>query len=226
MNYQIVKKFPVPEVDPEEFDSDAEREMWEWVCELLAHGYLKDAKVHPRTFCLVEGIEEQVITKYKRNKVKGKDYKITSRTLLNGHSYTPDLYLAPFTNGTPFIDMANCLGWICTAGRNDLITPETGFYIEVKSLTYSKYNNHREFAINQKWMWEKHHVYVNRVDPRKLFRKTFCPVSLYFMKNRKDLTIRKPFANCHLLSERRGGLFRGDCRVVNRMIDPDDILTM
>jgi len=36
-------------------------------------------------------------------------------------------------------------------------------------------NMERLFKVNQKWMWQKHGVYVNLVKPQDLFQRTFTP---------------------------------------------------
>jgi hypothetical protein len=46
----------------------------------------------------------------------------------------------------------------------------TKSWIDVKG-GYSIYNNHREFAINQKLMMQVYGIYVQKVEPIKLFKR-------------------------------------------------------
>jgi hypothetical protein len=40
---------------------------------------------------------------------------------------------------------------------------------------FDQNNMERLFKVNQKWMWQKHGIFVNLIKPQELFQKTFTP---------------------------------------------------
>jgi hypothetical protein len=47
-------------------------------------------------------------------------------------------------------------------------------WIEVKP-SFDQNNMTRLFVINRKWCWDKHEIFINLVQPHKLFEETFTP---------------------------------------------------
>ena len=88
--------------------------------------------------------------------------KTVDKHLFHKHYYTPDFtfkvvadILRPY-----FIDT------LCQ--RTDYITTD------VKG-NFNPYGDGRDFPVNQKWTWDKFEVYVEKIVPDKLFKKTWCP---------------------------------------------------
>lgn len=108
---------------------------------------------------------------------------INNKSALQKHIYTPDFkvqfsqnpivkQLFPFTQNQVFIDVKG------------------GFSI---------YNNHSQFSVNRKWVYQKYGVYVYKVEVQKLFKKSFVPEScLYTAKLHK---LRKKYENYSLIEE-------------------------
>jgi hypothetical protein len=110
--------------------------------------------------------------------------KVGKRSLLRSHSYTPDYLL--YAEGTI-----------------DPFYPKTGLiYVDVKG-GFSLYNNHREFSINQKWIYQKHGTYINKVVPEKFFKKMWVPEKARLTE--KTQKVRKKYEECRTVEEFRNG---------------------
>lgn len=137
------------------FDSQEEHDFNEWIKEALGAGYIQDACYHPETYVLIPRAARKV------NKTMKTKIKTIEKFLFHEHCYTLDFC---FEATDKFQQLDHKL--ISTNNRQ--------YYIDVKG-GFSIYNNHREFSINQKIMLEKYNIYVNMVEPKKMFKHTFCP---------------------------------------------------
>jgi len=160
-----------------EFDSEEERLFYLYLEELKDNGYVRDFTFHVDSFVLSEPVKYSWA---KKMKTKSKEME---STLLQGHVYTPDFkiiwnpkgyerfYFNIFDENKLFdkVPFVNNIG----NDGNDI-----GSYIEVKP-SFDMNNMQRLFSINQKWMWEEHKIYVQKVIPigknTCLFAKTFVP---------------------------------------------------
>lgn len=164
-----------------EFDSQDEIEFYIWLKCMESMGMVCSIAVHPRTYVLFEG-ERFSMKETMKTKVKQ-----VERSVLQPHTYTPDFQ---------FHSADARLGYLINMYPAYPGPMATAYIVDVKNKAYSIYNNHREFSINQKWMQQKNGTHVNMVDPRKLFKQTFVPEEIRYMKNRKVPTVRKPFIKC------------------------------
>ena len=160
-----------------EFDSEEERLFYLYLEELKDNGYVRDFTFHVDSFVLSEPVKYSWA---KKMKTKSKEME---STLLQGHVYTPDFkiiwnpkgyerfYFNIFDENKLFdkVPFVNNIG----NDGNDI-----GSYIEVKP-SFDMNNMQRLFSINQKWMWQEHKIYVQKVIPigknTCLFAKTFVP---------------------------------------------------
>lgn len=169
-------------------DSNEEIFFLMWAFELKESGYISDIK-RAKTYSL----SNPVIHTYKKitqlkSKVKeeNKDQK-----LLGPHEYTPEFEIVWTKKGVEkfiwkyeswnnnknidikfdktFIGHEN---FIPQVNNSDNFTLKT--LIEVKPM-FDQNNMTRLFKINQKWVWDKYHLFVNLVYPQKLFNITFTP---------------------------------------------------
>jgi hypothetical protein len=144
------KKKEKPVYKEIEFDSNEEIEFYMWCEEAKEAGIISDFKYHPHTYELCEKktytIEKQLKTKV----------KTVERELLKPHVYTPDFWVSGHTKG--------------------IFKFENDFYkvIDVKG-GFQQFHDSKVFSMNQKWMHEKHGIYVEKIVPEDFFKKTFCP---------------------------------------------------
>ena len=147
-----------------------------WLEELKESGINIDWRYEPDSFIL----SEKITFPYQKTMKSGKS-KIIEKHLLNPHVYTPDFMI---------IDKSQIL--------KDLFHSNSEFiWIDTKG-TWANRGATQEFSINQKWIYQKHGIYVNKVIPEKLFFKTFAP-----KKVRITPVTKKPtkFTKCKTVHE-------------------------
>ena len=136
--------------------------------------YCVEYTYQPDSFVLAEKFEYAVDLK-----LKTKTNRI-AKTLLQAHVYSPDFLIEWTQKG---IEKFCQRIWHHRVTEREkkistskifLLCSSSESYIDVKG-GFSIYNNHREFSINQKWMLQKHDIYVQKIDPIKIFQKTFYP---------------------------------------------------
>lgn len=167
-----------------EFDSEEERLFYLYLEKLKAEGFVKDYTYHVDKFVLSDPV---LYTWFKQMKTKE---KCMESTLLQGHIYTPDFRIHwnydkayevfyhdifdEVQHGVlPFINNINNRG------------EDVGSYVEIKP-AFDMNNMTRLFTINQKWIFQEHRIYVQKIIPVKLFEKTFVPEEAkYTAKTRK-----------------------------------------
>lgn len=106
--------------------------------------------------------------------------KVGKKSLLRAHTYTPDYLL--YSEGT----------------LSPLYPTTELIYVDVKG-GFSLYNNHREFSVNQKWIYQKHGVYVNKVVPETFFKQMWVPEKARLTP--KTGQIRKKYAECRTVGD-------------------------
>lgn len=156
------------------FDSDEEVFVAMWLQELKEAGYVKKWDRSTTPIQMTQGFKipyiKTTVLKTKTKKEK-KEY-----TVLRPSEYTPDfeviwtfegwdVFVSPLMDGPLF-------------NTEKLFLSE--FYdkptlIEVKPSFFDQNNMERLFRLNQKWIWDKHKIFVNLIDPITLFKKTFMP---------------------------------------------------
>lgn len=151
-----------------EFDSNEEIEFYHWIQEAMEYGFIKDFSYNVKSYDLSPkvsvNIEKQLKTKT----------KIVSKHLLNAHIYTPDFI---FEVGEKFPLLED---------KHGLYSPDGTFVIDVKG-SFQLHDGSRSFSMNQKWMYDKYGIYVNKVIPKKFFSKTWVPEKCRFTeKTRKE----------------------------------------
>lgn len=151
----------MPEIKPEGMDSDEERHFYSWLLEAEETGIVSDIEYQPRSFELSPRasmkIEKQLKTKT----------KMVDKFLLHPHKYTTDFSFEWHGMGSPFV-MIKGMCWVDVKG------------------TFNKYGDPKQFSINQKWIYQKYGIFINKVVPQKLFLKTFCPEACRYTPKRRD----------------------------------------
>lgn len=143
-------------------DSNEELQFIYWLDECKQHNLVLEYIYQPIEFNLSSNI---VLTKkvQKSKKIVDKEY-----TLLNKHIYTPD-FLIKFSQY--FINLIQKNNW----SKIFKYIPETNeLYCDIKG-TFNQGGGDRVFSINQKWVYQIHNIYVQKIVPQDLFKLTFCP---------------------------------------------------
>ena len=170
----------------EPYDSPEEAYVSWYLDEPVEGGYVEDYVPQPKSL-LLSGRKTYIWGKELKTKTK----KGVS-TLLQEHVYTPD-FQVKWTSPqswllTKSVSWARCITSLSESlyveksppfWTSDMDEAEQylGFhesYWEVKP-SYDQHNMKRLFTINQKWLYDKYGIYVQKIIPQKLFEATFTP---------------------------------------------------
>ena len=163
---------------------DSKEEIWfSWYLdELNAAGYIDFYVYQPEPFSLFPPVKYNWIKPLKTKK------KTMTTSLLRAHSYQADFKVnwnVPPSRGVFFIDNG-------IKGNYPFISQYCNCrpisYIDVKP-AHDFQNMTRLFQINQKWVYQRFGVYVQKVVPQELFKMTFTPERYLFTD--KNLKPRK-----------------------------------
>jgi len=182
-----MKKKIIYECDNIIFDSDEELEFYHWIQEALKYKVISDWKYNHLSYPL-SSKKSYNFTKQLKTKTK-----IVEKHLFHEHSYKPDFHIYKG-------DRWNILE------KHNLLTfhdDEKEFVIDTKG-TFQRNDGNRSFTINQKWMYDKHGIYVNKVIPEKFFKLTWLPEKCRFTRKKKQL--RKKYENVPTLFEKYGNI--------------------
>jgi hypothetical protein len=138
--------------------NDEEKNFYYFLLELENNNIISNIKYEEKSFLLSDKIEYEDIIKLKTK------VKIKTKTLLHPHEYTPD-----FTFEVINKVIANSIFKITFRGV---------CYIDVKGEFTRNFNSSITFPLNQKWMYQRYGIYVEKVIPNSLFKKTFLPLEV------------------------------------------------
>lgn len=169
-----------------EFDSEEERLFYIYCLELKEAGYIKKFTFHQDKFVLSNPVKYNWIKKLKTKRKK------MESTLLREHIYTPDFWILWDAKafGIFYLDhdgttKLNNIPFVNNIDRNG---NDIGSYIEIKP-SFNVMNMVRVFSLNQKWMYQEHHIYIQKITPvskkKCLFKNTFVPKKALFTKTGK-----------------------------------------
>lgn len=156
-----------------EYDSLDELAILQWLFELKRHGYIKHIK-RADSYLL----SNSLVNNYAES-VKKVSSKPCVQTLLHGHSYTPEFkviwdYKKSCEDFVWDFHAESKFDKIFIGKKSVEIPNEFETYIEVKP-SFDQNNMERLFKLNQKWMWDKHGIFVNLIKVKDLFPTTFTP---------------------------------------------------
>jgi hypothetical protein len=153
------------------WDSKEEEYFFWYVEELQEAGFIDNIKYQPKPFPLFDG------AKYTFNKQLKTKSKSVTRTLLKPHQYQADFLLGwsdiaidVFFAVNSNTDMLKLPFYAYLLTKND----EYRSVVDVKG-TFNQNDAWRRFSIEQKWVWDKYQIYVQKIIPQKLFKDTFTP---------------------------------------------------
>lgn len=132
-----------------------EEEYFSWYLdELVEAGFVEKYFYESSSFLLIDRYHKNVIKKMKTKEV------VKEKTILQPHRYTPDFK-------------------VCFKSVPDFLlsefTLDNDWWVDVKG-GFNRHGGDRIFPINQKLMWEKHRILVEKIVPQELFKKTFTPI--------------------------------------------------
>jgi hypothetical protein len=166
------------------YDSLEELAFLQWASELQKAGYIKSIQRSP-SFLLSDSVSNDYVIQ------KITTSKPAIQTLLQGHSYTPEFIIIwtkksrdkiiwTLEEPTKFDKV-----FVGTKEENG----EYKTFIEIKPM-WDQNNMERLFKVNQKWMWQKHQIFVNLIKCQELFTETFTPNEYLTTKTGRSRTIR------------------------------------
>lgn len=183
---------PLPFIHPrkkrEDFDSDEELHFYYWLGDAIEIGLITGWQYHVQNFQLSGRVTIKVPAPIKKDIARTK-----KKFLLHPQQYTPDFV---FGLSTDFMDRIGYkIGMYPPSHKLGRIV-----IADVKG-TYAGRNNNSAitFPIIQKWLCDKQNIYVNKVVPAHLFRKTWCPKQVAFVRG--GATRSKTWKDCLLLEE-------------------------
>ena len=153
-----------------DFDSTEEWQFYNWLLEAEQYKLVSDIEYHSDTYVLSEKIEYPEVIELKTKT------KVVYKTLLGGCEYTPDFQ---FKVHNRFIQ--SLLKKMHTVVYDKTIVDTKGAFGS------SKNTSHATFPIKAKWLFQTQGLYVQKVVPEKLFRKTFVPEVARYTPKKGDI---------------------------------------
>ena len=154
------------------YDSPEELYVSWYLDEMIEAGYVIKYDYQPDSFAL-----SSKGTYGWRKKLKTKNKDMVS-TLLQEHVYTADFEVMwePSAVSLLLKALGGTLKGRLTPFWAEITSPDSNIIStwEVKPL-FDRNNMTRLFTINQKWVYDKYGIYVQKIIPQKLFKDTFTP---------------------------------------------------
>lgn len=169
-----------------ELDSKEELEFIYWLNEGKDAGLIKSYIYQPPEYLLFDKI---VVTKRLKKGKKEVDKEVT---LLNSHIYSPDFNIF-FSD--KFLELCKNNEWnkIFKVLEND-----KPLICDIKG-SFSRNGGDRSFSINQKWMYQKYGIYINKIVPADLFKITWVPELARLTPKKKQIV--EKYKNIKSLNE-------------------------
>lgn len=167
----------IPEQD---FDSQEEYHFYHWLMEAEKKELVSDILYQPYKLEL----SPRFSVEYKKQ-LKTKT-KICDKFLFHPHSYTPDFCFNPF------------YGWLDQYFINTAYLGKITVWVDVKG-TFNRFGDSKQFSINQKWVYDKYEIYIEKIVPEKLFKETWVPEIARLSPKRKQPV--KKYIGCKTIDE-------------------------
>jgi hypothetical protein len=153
-------------VERAEFQSNEEWFFYNWLIEARKRNLVSCIEYQPAAYKLSERVAVMYEKKMKTKK------KYVEKFLFHPHSYTPDFRFIVHPLLENFFVRSRYM-------------QECEVVVDVKG-QFNKFSDQKQFAINQKWVYVKYGVYVEKIIPEKLFKKTWCPVVCRWSPKKKQ----------------------------------------
>lgn len=166
------------------YDSLEELAFLQWASELQKAGYIRSIQRSP-SFLLSDSVSKDYVIQ------KVTTSKPAIQNLLQGHSYTPEFYI--IWNKEAKHKFVWTMDEACKFERvfigDEMANGTIQTYVEIKPL-WDQNNMERLFKVNQKWMWQRHTIFVNLIKCPELFAATFTPGEYLTTKTGRARTIK------------------------------------
>ena len=167
-------------MDGVEFDSREEVEFYAWCKEAEEYGFIRLPEYHPEPFELSSAV---FLKEPRQLKTK---VKMVERCLFRAHCYQPDF---GFNASMKFLELGH---------RLHMSSPNSSFfYIDIKGGFEPTRSKEQVFSINQKWVYAKYGIYINKVVPREFFARTWAPN----LRNKRTGWKLEKYANCRSVED-------------------------
>lgn len=164
-------------------DSEAEKWILFWLFELKEAGYIESIE-RAKSYKLTDSVSHQYEKKLKTKTI------IKNEVILLPCSYSPDFFIKLTEKGKK-LDIFRELGSynrLKEKGKITFIHIAGEALIEVKGTQFRHSQDTTEkFKVEQKWLWQEYGLYVNLVQPDKLFPLTFTPEKFKYTEKKKQL---------------------------------------
>ena len=149
----------------ENFDSGEEFFVYHWLKEAEEHNLVSDIDYQPEPFLLSPRASVTI-----RKELKTKT-KMVDLFLFHPHQYTADFSF--------FVSDKIKHLFVAPKFTSDKIV------IDVKG-SFNMFGDPKQFSINQKWCWNKFGVYIEKIVPGKLFKKSWVPDECRFTPKKRQ----------------------------------------
>ena len=163
------------------FDSFEEIAFYQWCEEAYTAGLIYNFVYHPPSYTLST---KQTYSKQTQLKTK---IRYDERELLKPHVYTADFMV--FVDPKIKMELFKNYKLFSTDGEILIDVKGSGAKADAKTI----------FSLNQKWLYDKFDVYVNKIIPDELFLKTWVPELCRYTEVKKD--VKKKFRNTPTIKE-------------------------
>lgn len=185
-----------------DMDSAEEIAVYNWCIEAVEAGLilswsLDNPIYQPISITVADSVIKTPENNYITALENVKDSK--GKILLRGHSYTPDFHISltdKFISMFPDVipKMLRPTSIISDSNNKHI----ADVYIDVKG-SFNLHGGDRVFAINQKWVYQKTGILINKLIPDELFAYTFVPKAEQYTK--KTHKLREKYIHCKTLEE-------------------------
>jgi hypothetical protein len=153
-----------------EFDSDEERYFSWYLNELKEHGVIQGWSYHPKPFTLSDRIVHVFEKKLKTKSI------VADSVILNDHKYQADFLVYWSTVWHCKVYMSLVDKYYHKAAAFVANSDKHFSVIDVKGTFAGRHNNSAiTFPLDQKWVYQKYGIYVQKIVPIHLFKQTFTP---------------------------------------------------
>lgn len=148
-------------------DSQEECDFINWCSEAAQLNIIIDYEYQPASFLLFESTTYINIDNKKRS-------------LLLKHEYSPDFIITFNPNKSRVLSNAFKLS------IDKLSLDTVNVYLDVKG-TFQRNGSGRAFSINQKWVYQKYNIYVQKIVPVDFFKICGCPQLCFISAKSKKI---------------------------------------
>ena len=146
-------------------DSIEECDFIDWCSEAASKGLIIDFTYQPEPIKLFDA-------------VKYKTFDKKDRTLFREHIYSPDFIVEFDPRSSQTLCKAFKLSY------EDSQKESFQAYLDVKG-TFQRNDGGRSFSLNQKWVYQKTGIYVQKIVPKEFFKLYGCPLNCFITRKTK-----------------------------------------